>query len=122
MRRGTAIPRSIESFYGMLGRGAQKRRRENFPTFAGKKKSPSPPASRFIMAHRVKWVHEEKHPAHEALTTCAGQICYLQCGRDGQSEPLLGEGVLRSESVTAGTPVTNRASAEGTKSLVLFCD
>jgi hypothetical protein len=32
----------------MLGRGAQKRRRENFSTFAGKKKSPSPPASRSI--------------------------------------------------------------------------
>ena len=48
MRRGTPIFRSIESFYSMLGRGAQKRRRENFSTFAGKKKSPSPPASRFI--------------------------------------------------------------------------
>jgi len=48
VRRGTPIFRSFVRWVLALGRGAQKRRRENFSTFAGKKKSPSPPASRFI--------------------------------------------------------------------------
>jgi len=34
------FPGRLKVFYGMLGRGAQKRRRENFSTFAGKKKKP----------------------------------------------------------------------------------
>jgi hypothetical protein len=53
----------------MLGRGAQKKGRENFSTFAGKKKSPSPPASRFIREKLFTQRNKESHtPLHKKAT------------------------------------------------------